>query len=83
MSVSGAQLRFGRAETAQVPTRGRVLDHIGFDVKDLQAFVRKIEAEGIQLDEPIRKNEASGVSLTYITDPWGTRVELVQRPPSR
>ncbi len=59
-----------------------MLDHIGFDVKDLQAFVGKIEAEGIQLDEPIRTG-SSGVSLTYITDPWGTRIELVQRPPSR
>ena len=82
VDVPGAQLRFGRADTEQAPTRGRVLDHIGFDVRDLQAFVEKIEAEGIQLDEPIRTNEASGVSLTFITDPWGARVELLQRPPS-
>ena len=82
VDVPGAQLRFGAAETPQAPTRGRVLDHIGFDVKDLQAFIRKIEAEGIKLDEPYRKNEATGTAITYITDPWGTRVELVQRPPS-
>ena len=80
VNLPGAQLRFRGADEAQAPTRGRVLDHIGFDVEDLPAFVRKIEAEGIQLDEPIRTNPASGVSLTYITDPWGTRVELVQRP---
>src|SRR6266545_443078 len=60
-------------------TRGRVLDHIGFDVKDHPAFVRKIEAEGIKLDEPPRKIEATGAIITYITDPWGTRIELVQR----
>jgi hypothetical protein len=47
-----------------------------------QDVVKKIEAEGIKLDEPVRKNEAAGVMLTYITDPWGTRIELVQRPPS-
>ena len=52
-------------------------------MKDLQAFVKKIQAEGIKLDEPVRKNEASGVVLTYITDPWGTRIELVQRPTSQ
>jgi predicted enzyme related to lactoylglutathione lyase len=51
-------------------------------VKDLQAFIKKIEAEGIKLDAPYRKNEATGTAITYITDPWGTRVELVQRPPS-
>lgn len=82
VDVPGGQLRFGRADTAQAPTKGRVLDHIGFDVRDLQAFIKKIEAEGIKLDEPYRKNEATGTAITYITDPWGTRVELVQRAPS-
>jgi catechol 2,3-dioxygenase-like lactoylglutathione lyase family enzyme len=82
VDVPGAQLRFGAAEMPQASTKGRVLDHIGFDVKDLQAFIRKIEAEGIKLDEPYRKNEATGTAITYITDPWGTRMELVQRPPS-
>ena len=60
-----------------------MLDHIGFDIKDLQSFVKKIQAEGIKLDEPVRKNEATGVALTYITDPWGTRIELVQRTASQ
>src|SRR5215469_9583689 len=79
VDVPGGQLRFAKADAAQAPTKGRVLDHVGFDVKDLQAFVKRIETEGLKLDEPIRKNEA-GASLTYITDPWGTRIELVQRP---
>ena len=82
VDIPGAQLRFTKADTAQAPTKGRVLDHIGFDVKDLQAFIKKIQAEGIKLDEPVRKNDATGVALTYITDPWGTRIELVQRTPS-
>jgi catechol 2,3-dioxygenase-like lactoylglutathione lyase family enzyme len=79
VDVPGAQLRFAKADAAQEKTRGRVLDHIGFDVKDHAAFVKKIEAEGIKLDQPPRKNEATGVIITYITDPWGTRIELVQR----
>jgi catechol 2,3-dioxygenase-like lactoylglutathione lyase family enzyme len=79
VDVPGAQLRFARADAAQAKTRGRVLDHIGFDVKDHAAFVKKIEAEGIKLDQPPRRNEATGVIITYITDPWGTRIELVQR----
>jgi len=81
VDVPGAQLRFAKADAAQAKTRGRVLDHIGFDVKDHPAFVKKIEAEGIKLDEPPRRNEATGVIITYITDPWGTRIELVQRAP--
>jgi catechol 2,3-dioxygenase-like lactoylglutathione lyase family enzyme len=78
VDVPGGQLRFARAETPQAPTRGRVLDHIGFDVKDLAAFVKKIEAEGIKLDEPYHRVLGAGAAITYITDPWGTRVEMVQ-----
>jgi predicted enzyme related to lactoylglutathione lyase len=67
------------ADTAQAPTKGSVLDHFGFDVKDHPAFVKKIEAEGIKLDEPPRKTAATGSTITYITDPWGARIELGQR----
>jgi catechol 2,3-dioxygenase-like lactoylglutathione lyase family enzyme len=80
VDLPGVQIRFAKADTKQAPTRGRVLDHIGFDVKDHAAFVKKIEAEGIKLDEPVRKS-ASGSTITYITDPWGTRIEIVQRAP--
>lgn len=80
VDLPGVQIRFARADAKQAPTRGRVLDHIGFDVKDHAAVVKKIEAEGITLDEPVRKS-AAGNTITYITDPWGTRVEIVQRAP--
>lgn len=80
VDVPGAQIRFASADAKQAPTRGRVLDHIGFDVRDIGAMVKKLEADGIKLDEPVRKS-ASGNTVTYITDPWGTRVEIVQRAP--
>ena len=80
VDVPGGQMRFAKADSKQAPTRGRVLDHIGFDVKDHAAFVRKIEAEGIKLDEPVRKSP-SGSTITYITDPWGTRIEIIERAP--
>jgi catechol 2,3-dioxygenase-like lactoylglutathione lyase family enzyme len=82
VDLPGVQLRFAKADKAQAATKGRVLDHIGFDVKDLQAFISTIEAQGIKLDEPYRKNPTSGVAITYITDPWSTRIELVQRAPA-
>ena len=79
VDIPGVQIRFAKADSKQAPTRHRVLDHIGFDVKDHPAFVKKIEAEGIKLDEPPRTNPQGGNTITYITDPWGTRIELVQR----
>src|SRR6202049_5013000 len=80
VDIPGVQLRFAKADTMQAPTKGRILDHIGFDVKDHQAFVKKIEAEGIKLDEPARKGP-TGNTITYITDPWGTRIEIIERGP--
>ena len=80
VDLPGVQIRFATADTKQAPTRGRVLDHIGFDVKDHAAFVKKLESEGIKLDEPVRKSP-TGSTITYITDPWGTRIEIVQRAP--
>src|SRR5712691_3366417 len=54
VDIPGVQIRFAKADMAQAATRHRVLDHIGFDVKDTAEFVKKIEAEGIKLDEPVR-----------------------------
>jgi catechol 2,3-dioxygenase-like lactoylglutathione lyase family enzyme len=80
VDLPGVQIRFAKVDAMQAPTRHRILDHIGFDVRDHAAFVRKIEGEGIKLDEPPRTG-ATGTTVTYITDPWGTRIELVQRGP--
>ena len=80
VNLPGGQIRFNAADTKQAPTRGRVLDHFGFDVNDHAAFVKRLEAEGIKLDQPVGKG-ATGNTITYITDPWGTRIEIVQRLP--
>jgi catechol 2,3-dioxygenase-like lactoylglutathione lyase family enzyme len=77
--IPGSQLRFRRVDTAQAPTKGRTLDHIGFDVVDLKEFIKKLEAESIKLDRPYTER-GPGSALAFITDPWGTSIELNQRP---
>jgi catechol 2,3-dioxygenase-like lactoylglutathione lyase family enzyme len=79
-NIPGAQLRWTKTDTAQTPTKGRALDHIGFDVTDLKAFIAKLEEAGVKLDRPYTKNEQTGVGLAFITDPWGTYIELNERP---
>jgi hypothetical protein len=71
---------FNEAEAAQAPTKGRILDHIGFDVKDLKAFIKTLEADNIKLDRPYTVNDI-GVGIAFITDPWGTYIEINERPP--
>jgi catechol 2,3-dioxygenase-like lactoylglutathione lyase family enzyme len=77
--LPGVQLRFAKTTTPTVTTKGRALDDIGFDVTDLQGFIKKLEAAGIKLDRPYTKTDNGG-ALAFITDPWGTYIELNERP---
>lgn len=77
--IPGANLTFTKSDTPTVPTLGRVLDHIGFDVKNLEEFCKKLEAAGIKLDRPLVKRP-DGSKLTFIHDTWGTSIELNERP---
>jgi len=78
--IPGANLSFTKTDKPTVTTKGRVLDHIGFDVKNLEAFTKKLEASGIKLDRPFTRTDAKGSALAFITDPWGTYIELNERP---
>jgi catechol 2,3-dioxygenase-like lactoylglutathione lyase family enzyme len=77
--LPGVNLSFSQGEAGRAPTKGRLVDHIGFEVTNLAAFVKKLEAQGITLDEPIRPSQNSKrLKVVYLTDPWGTRIELTQ-----
>jgi catechol 2,3-dioxygenase-like lactoylglutathione lyase family enzyme len=68
-----------QAPGPQAPTKGRSLDHIGFEVKGLEAFCRKLEAEGVKFETPYREMpQLGGLKLAFITDPAGTRIELTE-----
>ena len=75
--LPGMNLNFSNAEVAQAPTQGRMLDHIGFEVTNLEAFCRELEAKGIEFDAPYRQLP-SGFALAFLTDPWGTYIELTE-----
>ena len=78
--IPGANLTYSQADGPTVTTRGRVLDHIGFDVRNLEAFVKKLEAAGVKIDRPYTKNQETGAALAFVSDPWGTYIELNERP---
>jgi catechol 2,3-dioxygenase-like lactoylglutathione lyase family enzyme len=75
--LPGINLNFSAAESEQSPTRGRMLDHIGFEIRNLEAFCRALEAQGVVFETPYRKLE-SGFALAYLTDPFGTYIELTE-----
>ena len=74
--LPGGGLNFSQSTGSVTPTRGRAVDHIGFEVKNLEAFVKRLEADGIKIDVPFRQVPALNITLAFITDPWGTYIEL-------
>jgi len=75
--LPGVLLNFTPAASV-VGTEGRVMDHIGFEVKGLEAFLKGLEAKGIKPTVTYRKIEALGIAIAFVTDPWGTRIELTE-----
>jgi catechol 2,3-dioxygenase-like lactoylglutathione lyase family enzyme len=76
--LPGVVLNFTQSPTPTVGTTGRALDHIGFEIKDLEAFTKKLEAQGIKLDRPYTKAPQLGIAIAFIKDPWGTNIELTE-----
>ena len=79
----GYMLNFFRWEGDQAvthaPTAGRVYDHVGFEVRNLQEFCKQLEAKGIALTKPYRKDPAmNDIGTASITDPWGVSIELTE-----
>jgi predicted enzyme related to lactoylglutathione lyase len=77
-SIPGTGMNFSPNPTPTAPTQGRAIDHIGFEVKNLEAFTKQLEAQGITLTSPYRQVPALGLSIAFITDPWGTYIELTE-----
>jgi catechol 2,3-dioxygenase-like lactoylglutathione lyase family enzyme len=79
VDLPGVDLSIGGSEIRRSPTKGRAIDHIGFEVKNLDAFAKKLEAQGITLDEKPRASQNSTrLKVAFLTDPWGTRIELTE-----
>jgi catechol 2,3-dioxygenase-like lactoylglutathione lyase family enzyme len=76
--LPGVNLSFTQSDDALAPTKGRALDHIGFEVKNLADFCKKLEAKGIKFDVPYRAVPQLGISIAFLTDPWGTYIELTE-----
>jgi len=75
----GGELDFRKVNTAPTPTKGRSLDHIGFEIADLEPFTKKLQAEGVTFDTPYRVlPQLGGLRIAYVLDPEGTRIELTQ-----
>jgi glyoxylase I family protein len=56
----------------------RGLRHLAFEVVDIEAAVRELEASGVRV-EPIRHDELTGKRFTFFADPDGLPLELYEQ----
>ena len=61
-------------------SKGRVLDHIGFEVTDLKDFTDRLAASGQKFDVPYTEasDRTGGLKTAFLTDPDGTYIELTE-----
>jgi catechol 2,3-dioxygenase-like lactoylglutathione lyase family enzyme len=69
---------FSSSDKKRDPTKGRSLSHIGFEVKNLDEFTKRLDGLGIKLDGPPQRVPNSNIKAAYVTDPWGTYIELTE-----
>lgn len=81
-TVPNVNLTFSKADGAVAPTKGRALDHIGFQVSDLQQAKKDFEAKGITFDPALQPTPGGRVPTAEFLDPWGVLIGLIQAPPS-
>jgi catechol 2,3-dioxygenase-like lactoylglutathione lyase family enzyme len=76
--VPGMNLSFQNCPGDCGPTQGRAIDHIGFEVDDLEAFAARLQARGIEFQLAPRYIESIGLTIAFLTDPAGVRIELTE-----
>ena len=68
----------GSQKVPGVPTKGRLMDSIGFDMPNLKAYVEKIGANGVTFDVPYGRDVELGLMSATLTDPWGATIRLTE-----
>ena len=59
-----------------VPTKGRTLDHLAFEVRGLETFCARLSRENVTFERPCQVR--AGRRSATIVDPWGASIELTE-----
>lgn len=71
-----AELWKNRAEFA--PTRGRVIDHLGFRVENLDATLERLRKDGVKVTAEPRSIANGQIKLAFIQGPDNVAIELLE-----
>jgi catechol 2,3-dioxygenase-like lactoylglutathione lyase family enzyme len=78
VGVPGANLSFSDSDEPRAPSDGTAIDHIGFEVEDMDAFAALLRQEGIEVEFGPLYIESLDLWVAFFTDPSGALVEATQ-----
>lgn len=76
--VPGANLSFSDSDEPRAPSDGTSIDHIGFEVEDMEAFAELLQERGIEVEFGPLYVESLDLWVAFFTDPSGALVEATQ-----
>jgi extradiol dioxygenase family protein len=77
--IPGTRLDFIQSDNPMAPTKGRSVDHIGFEVNNLQTYLVGHEVAETNFEIALKGLPGFRPKPTFLVDPWGTRIELTER----
>jgi len=80
--ASGARIELTHWDGKNEFEAGEQLDHLAFEVEDLDRFLMKVRAKQVRVaKEPFRLGGGSS-RIAFILDPNDVWIELIERPPA-
>jgi len=78
--IPGARIVFRETKGPIAPLRGHSLGLLGFEVTDIEGFVKRYQESGGTFDGngTIARAQAANLAVVQLTDPWGTSIEVSQ-----
>ena len=67
---------------AAAPSKGHTIDHVGWRMADLRATAAELKQKGVTFTtepQPGPPGPHAPVLLSFTEDPWGVKIELLQR----
>jgi len=65
-------------QTAMSPTKGRVVDHIGFSFDNLADALERMRKDGVKVTDEIKSVANGKIKYAFVEGPDKTRIELVE-----
>jgi catechol 2,3-dioxygenase-like lactoylglutathione lyase family enzyme len=65
-------------QTTMSPTKGRVVDHIGFSFDNLADALERMRKDGVKVTDEIKSVAGGKIKYAFVEGPDKTRIELVE-----